>query len=46
MTEHDQARITGIGTVAGPVGDQLQWPGVPAMFTLRDRDGDILVVAE
>lgn len=124
MTEHDQARITGIGTVAVPVSDQdkavefyvavlglekrmdvpleqiggrwitvapvgavtsialipgestgvdtgirlnagdvpavhtrlkeqgvdvddlLQWPGVPPMFTLRDRDGNILVVVE
>jgi lactoylglutathione lyase len=124
MTEHDQVRITGIGTVAVPVSDQdkavefyvgvlglekrmdvpleqiggrwitvapvgavtsialipgesigvdtgirlnaddvpavhtrlreqgadvddlLQWPGVPPMFTLRDRDGNILVVVE
>ncbi|MFF5263735.1 VOC family protein [Actinomadura viridis] len=124
MTEHDKARITGIGTVAVPVSDQdkavefyvgllglekrvdvpleqiggrwitvapdgavtsialvpgestgvdtgirlnaddvpavharlmeqgvdvddlLQWPGVPPMFTLRDRDGNVLVIVE
>lgn len=28
------------------VGDLLDWPGVPAMFTLRDPDGNGLVVTE
>ncbi|MFI7005515.1 VOC family protein [Streptomyces sp. NPDC050145] len=28
------------------VDDLLRWPGVPPMFTLRDRDGNILVVVE
>ncbi|GAA3972776.1 VOC family protein [Actinomadura viridis] len=28
------------------VDDLLQWPGVPPMFTLRDRDGNVLVIVE
>lgn len=28
------------------VGELLNWPGVPAMFTLRDPDGNRLVVVE
>jgi len=28
------------------VGELLQWPGVPPMFTLRDPDGNGLVIVE
>ncbi len=28
------------------VDDVLRWPGVPAMFTFRDVDGNILYVVE
>jgi len=35
------ARLAGRGV---DVGELLQWPGVPAMFELRDPDGNTLVV--
>jgi hypothetical protein len=28
------------------VGDLLRWPGTPAMFGIRDRDGNGLEVVE
>ncbi|XVQ15136.1 hypothetical protein ACQP1W_22190 [Spirillospora sp. CA-255316] len=37
------ARLKGQGV---DVDDLLRWPGVPPMFTLRDRDGNILVIVE
>ncbi|MFY7066147.1 VOC family protein [Nocardiopsis changdeensis] len=37
------ARLEEQGT---DVDDLLQWPGVPPMFTLRDRDGNTLVIVE
>ena len=41
--EADHAALTERGV---DVGDLLRWPGVPAMFSFRDIDGNTFYVAE
>lgn len=38
---HEALRLAGVD-----VGDILRWPGVPAMFALRDPDGNRLEIIE
>ena len=40
--EADHARLLGCGVDVDP--DIMRWPGVPPMFTLRDPDGNGLVL--
>ena len=41
--ESDRAQMAALGI---DVGELLRWPGVPAMFSFRDRDGNGMVVIE
>jgi catechol 2,3-dioxygenase-like lactoylglutathione lyase family enzyme len=40
--EADHARLLACGVDVDP--DIMRWPGVPPMFTLRDPDGNVLVL--
>ncbi len=42
--EADHARLTELGCDVDP--EIMRWEGVPPMFTLRDPDGNILVLVE
>ena len=40
----DHARLTALG--ADVASEVMRWPGVPAMFVLRDTDGNTLYIVE
>ena len=40
---HAHARLTAAGV---GVGELLNWPGVPPMFTFRDQDGNGLEIVQ
>jgi hypothetical protein len=42
--EADHADLRARGVDVDP--DVLRWPGVPAMFSFRDADGNVLFVVE
>jgi lactoylglutathione lyase len=47
LTTGDAAAVRAeLQTRGVEVGELLRWPGVPAMFALRDRDGNGLAIVE
>jgi hypothetical protein len=47
MTAADAAAVHAeLRTHGVEVGELLRWPGVPAMFALRDPDGNGLAIVE